>query len=341
MEFLDYSLGNTDARQQQLAQAEMLRKAGEQKLGAAIRGSKQFDVLQAIAPMLNNEQAAKGIDILARNAQGSAPKMGQQGALLESGEYVENPVYTRERDDQRIAKGQDQLTQLLAARERAQESNALRASLAAQSNALRAQLAGDANNTRALIASMRAGKNETPEGAPKGKLLPVGAIKDLSKKQDVVRTMQDVVGAFKPEYAGTPGLADIENTAGKFLPKALGGEKYQNQANWWQNYTEFANQVRHGLFGSALTEGEKKAFNDAMVVPGMEGGMVAARLKQQQAVLARSFNNLRKNHQGYDISAFEEFEVPVAPTPGQPVGSPLTPAEKAELEALRKKRAGK
>ena len=318
MEFLDYSLGNTDARQQQLAQAEMLRKAGEQKLGAAIKGSKQFDVLQAIAPMLNNEQAAKGIDILAKNSQGSAPKMSQHGALLESGEYVENPVYTRERDDQRLAKGQDQLTQLLAARARAQESNALRASLAAQSNALRAQLAGDANNTRALIASLRAGKNETPAVAPKGKLLPVGAIKDLGKKADVVRLMQDITGTFKPEFSGTPGLAEVENTAGRFLPKALGGDKYQNQANWWQNYNEFANQVRHGLYGASLTEGEQRAFNSAMVIPGMEKGMIAARLKQQQAVLARSFNASIKQHQGYDTSAFEEFEVPVTPIPGQP-----------------------
>jgi hypothetical protein len=80
--------------------------------------------------------------------------------------------------------------------------------------------------------------------------------------------------------------------------------------------------VRHGLFGSALPATEKKAFEDATVVPGVAPDVVQKRIKQQADILRAATNRLSKNFEaaGYNTGGLSVQGAPVdqAPTAAQP-----------------------
>jgi len=281
MDFLEYALGNTDSRQQQMQQAELLRGQNQAKLADALKQSQRFNTIQAVAPMLRNPALAQTADILAKQAQGGAPKMTAEGALLPSGEYVENPVRTQDRRDSRLAAAQNIIAQQLAARERAQEANALKASLAAQANALRAQLAADANNNRLLLAGMRQGDKEE---AKKTKALSDNTIKlgkDLEKAgipefNQALETVENTLGKFKEgELPGFGRLAGL-------VPSFMEDEQTQMVRSDMQ---AAANILLKSRSGAAVTESEAVRFLQE----------IAAGKGMSEAALRNGWNNVRRN----------------------------------------------
>jgi hypothetical protein len=182
---------------------------------------------------------------------------------------------------------------------------------------------------------LQVGDQAKANSLAKGKQLPFSAIKEMSGKDSSVAILDDLATTFKDNFAGiTPisELGQIENWAARRLP-SLG---MQEQGNWWQRYNEHANQIRNDLFGSALTLTEKKAFESAMIDPGMDPAMIRQRLFQQQTAAATAYNKLMDATQesGYDTSGFQP-RVPLNPTGAtKPTVRPAAPAAPAPAVAV-------
>lgn len=124
----DYNLANwaRDAgpQDQQALTVELLRQkilsARQQALAQANASARQYDPLVGVAALANNPdimQAAQGMQ-KAQRTRFEPEKMGQQGFMLpDSGEFVESPLYTEERQAQRAAVREGQDARIDATRE--------------------------------------------------------------------------------------------------------------------------------------------------------------------------------------------------------------------------------
>lgn len=120
------------------------------------------------------------------------------------------------------------------------------------------------------------------ERQPDGKPLDNAARDDLRKAGAPAVELRELVQDFKPEYGGFfPGVGSLSNQ----WKMARGDDT--GQAQWWQRYAATANDIRHGLFGSALTANEQAAFDAAMVTPRMDPKQIATNLSRQRDILMR------------------------------------------------------
>jgi hypothetical protein len=317
MDFLDIT-----PQQEQQLMAQALR--AKQLLGENAQQANRFGTLSAVAQLANNPavaQAAMQADKNAR-AQYDTQSLGQQGfALPGQGEFVESPVYSRERmatrnqqeqiqraglaaaaqaqADRLAAQQQLQGDKLQAQRDRDQHNSMLRMTLA--------QMAGQPRMGAAQIAADSRGAQKAD--APVGKTLPAGQVEKLTKNQTAAGNYENLADSFKDEWAGSPLLANAQNAMGRFV-----GAGYEDQANWWQRYQSQTNEVRNQLFGSALTMTERDAFDRANVVPGMKASEIKKRLGQQAEAAAKAARKLTENYgkAGYNVAGFLEQAAPAA-----------------------------
>lgn len=97
---------------------------------------------------------------------------------------------------------------------------------------------------------------------------------ESSELVNELSTLVQLGSQWKPEYGpDTPLLGDLENmlaTNFENLP-FLSEEKkqlYREKANWWRNYKRLSElEVRHKMFGSALTASEAKEWQKATITP--------------------------------------------------------------------------
>jgi hypothetical protein len=306
---------------QQRAAAEALRRPKKaNKLQEANQQANRFNTLAAITAMANNEGAANATALAAKSAQAQHKpiSLGAQGfALPATGDFVASPIY----EEERAATRQAVKDTAAAKTEATREAMERRLEIQQQENERNRQL-------RLTIATLaQQGANDRSQAridakaatAPAGKVLPASNVEKLTKKEGTAGAMADLASTFKDDYAGTPVLAGTQNTLGRF-----GITKYADQSNWWQNYQEQTNNIRHELFGSALTAPEKKAFDDATIVPGMAPAEIKRRLSQQHRASVSAYNKLKKNlgSAGYDMTRFEDLPGGEAPLPGQPAQAP-------------------
>ncbi|MBW8366800.1 MAG: hypothetical protein K0M70_02950 [Arenimonas sp.] len=144
----------------------------------------------------------------------------------------------------------------------------------------------------------------TERDANGGRALPANVVNDLSKDAEKLTTITDLVGSFKPEFAGNVAGGTLENMAGR-----LGGERLglatQGQADWWQQYDRLKNVVRNELFGAALTATEQAAFEAADITPNMDPTIVANNLGKQGEIVRRALDRKASvwKSQGYNPDA--------------------------------------
>lgn len=122
----------------------------------------------------------------------------------------------------------------------------------------------------------------SPLSAPEEKLLDEGT----QKAQGATRLLT----SFKPEYAGLAGgsetLANLE--LGYDRRMAASGSPEEDRANWWQDYQNYLNTVRHGVFGARLTPFEVDQFNKAAVTPNMAPDLAQKNLDRQSSLLQQA-----------------------------------------------------
>lgn len=313
MDFLDIT-----PQQEQQLMAQALR--AKQLLGENTQKANRFGTLSAVAQLANNPAVAQAAMQAHKNAQAQydTQSLGQQGvALPASGEFVESPIYQRERMATRNQQEQIQKASLAAAQQA--QADRLAAQQQMQGEKLQAQRERDQQNSmlrmtlaqmagqRAMdVASLRASPKAD---APAGKTLPAGQVEKLTKNQTAADNYAGLADSFKDEWAGSPLLANAQNAMGRFV-----GAGYEDQANWWQRYQSQTNEVRNQLFGSALTMTERDAFDRANVVPGMKPSEIKKRLGQQAEAAAKAARKLTENYgkAGYNVSGFMEQAAPAA-----------------------------
>lgn len=119
----------------------------------------------------------------------------------------------------------------------------------------------------------------SPLTGPEEKLLDEGAQK--------AQGAQRLLSSFQPEFAGMAGgsenLANLELAYNRRMAGSNSPE--EASANWWQDYQQFLNQVRHGIFGSRLTAFEVEQFNKAAVTPNMAPNLAQQNLTRQNDLL--------------------------------------------------------
>lgn len=127
----------------------------------------------------------------------------------------------------------------------------------------------------------------------KGK--PLGG-RDVDKLMSAGSSFDDhdrLSTSFKPEFGGwySGALGDLANTAARNL--GLGNK---DAAAWWADYQTQKNQVRHALFGSALTATEKGEYEKADINPGMTPDAITKNLDRQKALATRAARKLADFH---------------------------------------------
>jgi hypothetical protein len=108
---------------------------------------------------------------------------------------------------------------------------------------------------------------------------------DISEVSGKVEDFVGLIDNFEEGYGGY-GL-EFYGDAVNWIAKRTGGDKTK-QAIWWQKHDRLKNQVRHELFGSALTNTEKTAFDKITVNPALHADVIKANLAEQLTIAKRA-----------------------------------------------------
>ena len=180
----------------------------------------------------------------------------------ETGELIVNPYMTRSQETKAletqiagVEKAEDkeaqrllQLAQQLEARGRSEEANAARIK-AAEIYA----------GARVEAAAIRAG-DEKPL-----KPIPTTTKKELDAHIDSMNNLNGLLTNFTDDMAGSKAVRAqvFYNT----LQGGWGDKKERARANWWKDFRMFQEiPMRNKMFGSALTDTERKAWEDAQLI---------------------------------------------------------------------------
>jgi len=138
----------------------------------------------------------------------------------------------------------------------------------------------------------------------KAKPLPTTAGNKLEKYGQTHATVSSLGSEFKDEYSGygLKGVGDSANWAARQL--GIGNEK---AANWWQQHARYTNEVRHGLFGAALTGHESSEWEKSDVNPGTQPSVVKENLARQKEIVLGAMGRkaLSLKEDGYNPKAIE------------------------------------
>lgn len=138
--------------------------------------------------------------------------------------------------------------------------------------------------------------------------IPDGVAKRLLPQIEIRDTMNRLSGSFRNDFGGNALTGGLENTI-----QGLTGLGTPGQRDWWADFRAMDNQIRNQLFGSALTEHEKRAYEATTISPRMDPKEIRKNLQRRKqivdAALARQQNFLKQNR--YDPEAvdalFETF----------------------------------
>lgn len=114
-----------------------------------------------------------------------------------------------------------------------------------------------------------------------GNPLPDSTRKRLGELGERISSVTRLTDTFKPEFSASASIVgDLQNLVGRTTGKIWG-----EQAQWWQDYNSYANEIRNQLFGAALTKTEQAAFDRANITPGMAPDQIKANLARQAQIV--------------------------------------------------------
>jgi hypothetical protein len=219
-------------------------------------------------------------------------------AQMQMGEFVKEP----EREEARAFRKEEAATNraqaLQLAQERAKDrlaeltarledrglDRASREAMAREARALQGQIASMQNETRRYLGELAA---ETKKEVAGGKETPVPDVvmRTVRGAEEQARGLDAVASSYKPEYGGVSGA--IDKISGTWNP--FSGKSSEEAANWWKDYENRAALVeRHEKFGTALSAGERAAWQAATIAPGMKPDVIEKNIKTR-AQLAKTF----------------------------------------------------
>lgn len=156
--------------------------------------------------------------------------------------------------------------------------------------------------------------------------LPAGAVATIGAAGTSVENMSRSRNTFKNDYAGKTILGDLSNTIGRVFGDETG------QAQWWQDFDVAQAQARHALFGSALTNTEKAAWEKISINPRMDPEEIRKNLQRRQAIEERAASKLARAYAagGYSKAQIKELlgsSASFLDTAAPPVTTPSGPVQ--------------
>ena len=127
-------------------------------------------------------------------------------------------------------------------------------------------------------------------------------LKGLEEEAKQFSTTQSIIRGFKPEYASKMGfrmagklgrevgqnwpiLAEGMDMLANATGNGLEGSRLKDAADWHGNFEKYySNPVRHELFGSALTEPERKLWEASNIHEGMTVDQLKSRLQMMSLI---------------------------------------------------------
>jgi len=180
-----------------------------------------------------------------------------------------------------------------------------------------------------------AGKQDASAMAERGdKPLTNSEMKDLRDLTTQVRTLGDLTqrageGGIGASRLSNSYLEEGKALAGRFSPLAreMLGPEQRRADEWWADYrAQFENIERNKLFGSALTDSERKLWNKSNIERGMRDQdiqrVISLKMGLANAALARMSQGYAANRKDVDaVQAVTEgfYSAPPRPPSKDPV----------------------
>lgn len=258
------------------------------------QSQRQHDVYRDGPQVLGREQMPDGRTLVtqrvaARDGDGRMTAAVRQ--VIETPDYL-NPAKLKELE---FRKKQAELTQLQAKPQTESPQQKLANELIAAE--ARSKLPYTPEGTRLAAIKLE------EEKARMGKALPSPAVTSLSAAGAAVEDTSRSKRTFKDEYGGKTIMGRLSNTIGKLVGDDTG------QVQWWQDYDSAQNLARNALFGSALTNTEKEAWEMIAVNPRMDADEIKKNIDRKQALEARAASKLGRAYAagGYSKDQIKEL----------------------------------
>ena len=147
-----------------------------------------------------------------------------------------------------------------------------------------------------------------------GKPIPQWAEKKYSPQVETFAGLSSSLNGFKDEYGGNTFTGGLENT----IQGAISGFGSDGQRDWWATFKSNDNQIRNKLFGSALTDTEKKAYESTTISPSMDPKEIRRNLATRRGIVQKALQRTTKflRAQGYSGDAISALAGEYAPELG-------------------------
>ena len=119
------------------------------------------------------------------------------------------------------------------------------------------------------------------------------ALEKFQEDANTAHTITGLTARWDDKYARTiPGSGPLEEWLGGNLGVT---EDMQAMASWWSDYKrDYENILRHGLFGSALTDSEKAEWKKANISSNMPPELVRSKLETLNRItMSKALRGLR------------------------------------------------
>ena len=121
-----------------------------------------------------------------------------------------------------------------------------------------------------------------PTKAPTTRPLPETARTRLESNVGVYEGYQRSRQTFQDDYGGNV-LGEAENIGQSYFDIGTPGQR-----QWWADFRQNDNQIRHDLYGSAFTATEKANYDKTTITPGMSPATIRANLAERQEIVRRA-----------------------------------------------------
>jgi hypothetical protein len=162
-----------------------------------------------------------------------------------------------------------------------------------------------------------AGKVDIIQAPPKsrdGGAISVAAANTVRPGLGAVTALQRALDTFNPDYVGNLA-GGLENTLQSYTPEMFGTVGTPGQADWWADFRRTDNLERNELFGATLTPGEKQAYAQTTITPGMNAREARANIERRLEIVRGALEREKEFYlaNGYKPEAVEALFAPLKP----------------------------
>lgn len=137
-----------------------------------------------------------------------------------------------------------------------------------------------------------------------GRPIPAGDRTSLVQDGGRLSELGTLRSGFSNDFAGY--VSSTVGDAANMIARNTPGDS--PRAEWWSRYQSLKNQVRHSMFGAALTPGEAREFDKADINTGMSHEAVRTALGRQEEIVRGALTRRARSlaADGYGRDAIEE-----------------------------------